>query len=182
MTPSDELAAAIQVALSGTPFELTRTAEGFDVALALADATWWMPLSRSGLKETYVYHFRCDDDARRLSVTDTHATIQWRAGVRPDALPEPYFHFAAAAQSGRVMISRRSIVWGVNDGGQVGRVVDVDFRSEPRRQAMRAIATDLGWTEGMGARQKVGLWVAIGSGVLALVVLVVLVIVVFAVT
>ena len=164
---TDTLANTIQQSLSNSPYALTRTEKGFKVAIDLADAKWWLPLSRNGLKDTFVFDVVCNEAAKTYAVTDTQRRISWKAGATPGTFV-PHFSMNFSYNSGRIISRRREKQFGLSDAGKIGATVDINFSSRFGADAIRTAADELGWKEKMGTNQKIGLYTAIGAGILAL--------------
>ena len=175
LSATDTLANTIEQKLVNSPYALERTEKGFNVAINLADAKWWLPLNRSGLKDTFVFSVVCDEAKKTYAVTDTQRRVSWKAGAAPGTL-QPHFSMNFSYASGRIISRRREKQYGLSDAGKVGEVVDINFSSRYGADAIRSAADSLGWKEKMGTNQKIGLYTAVGAGIMALGILIAMII------
>lgn len=166
---TDALIANLTPRLTGTAYEIARVEGGFDVRLDLADARWWMPLSRNGLTSTFTYQVRVDDAARRYSINDLAQEIAWKAGT-DGAARIPTLRAGVSRFSGTRVSLRRDVVVGVSDAGRVEPVVDIAFNSEHVRSQIAAAAAELGITPRMSRSTRIGLAFGIGGLAFALIV------------
>jgi hypothetical protein len=140
---------AVATAAEGSPYVVTRTEEGFDVALNIADDRWWTLLGKAGLRKTYVHHVSMPGPGT-YTVTDDSRTVEWVGGV-------PRLSARAERIYGRVREFGLEKAWGVREDGTVGQVVDFRFSSEEGRDLITAVAERLGLKEKRGVAEKVGL-------------------------
>lgn len=168
---TDAFAAEVSKKLENTPYALTRTPTGFTVAINLADAKWWMPLSRNGLKDTFEYQVTIDEATKHYSVNDVRRRLAWRAGVNAQTL-EPYFDLDYQYQSGTVVGYRRELVIGGSDRGKIEPVVDIAFSPGEKKKLIKDTATQLGLKRMLSRDQKIGAGFAIGAGVLVVILLI----------
>ncbi|BDZ54175.1 hypothetical protein [Agromyces marinus] len=173
-TLTESLIAELEPRLADTAYTIDRTERGFDVVLDLADAKWWMPLSRNGLKETFVHQVAVDESARRYSVNDVARAIEWKAGL--DGQRMPSLRAGMSGHSGTVITRRRKITIGVSDRAAVERVVDIAFDSTAVAEQIDAAAAQVGLAKAMGRDQRIGLVVGLaGLGIAVLAVAMVVV-------
>lgn len=143
---------AVAAAAHGSPYVVTRTERGFDVALDIADDRWWTVLGKAGLQKTYVHHVAAPGDGT-YTVTDDSRTVEWVRGV-------PRSSAQAERTYGRVRELRVEKAWGIREDGTVGPVVDYRFSSEEGRDLVTAVAQQLGRVEKRGAAERTGMIVA----------------------
>ncbi|KRE98737.1 hypothetical protein ASG88_16965 [Nocardioides sp. Soil777] len=145
----EELLGAVAAAAQGSPYAVTRTHEGFDVALDIADDHWWTLLGKAGLRKTYVHHVAAPGDGT-FAVTDDSRTVEWVGGV-------PRLSAQAERVHGRVRELGVEKAWGVREDGTIGTVVDYRFSSAEGRDLVTAVAKQLGRTERRAPAEKIGL-------------------------
>jgi len=143
---------AVAEAAEGSPYVVTRTDVGFDVALDIADDRWWTVLGKAGLHKTYVHHVAAPGDGT-YTVTDDSRTVEWVAGV-------PRLSASFERVHGRVREFGVEKAWGVREDGTVGKVVDYRFNSEEGRDLLSAVARQLGREEKRGGAERIGLVMA----------------------
>lgn len=154
--PVGELYAGVQQAVSGAPYQVTPTGDGFEVSVDLPDRRWHSLFEQRGLRQVFKHRVKVvDEQARKLSVNDELYELAWSGGVA---------HLGASIgkQSGRIY--RTS--FGTSSTG------DWAFGSEEGRRLVTDTAKQLGWTVVWSGAQKVGLVVGIIGGAFALVTLV----------
>lgn len=149
----EDFLAAVQQATSGTPYAVTPTESGFDVALNIVDAQWYGVLNKAGLSKAYTHHVSVPEDGT-YSITDDSREVEWVAGV-------PRLSGSASRQVGRVKEFGVQKVWAFDENGQFGKVVDYRFNSEEGRDLVTMIGDNLGLKQERGTSEKIGLWVAL---------------------
>jgi len=149
----EDFIAALQQATAGTPYAVTPTEGGFDVALEVVDAQWYGLFNKAGLTKTYVHHVRVSEDGS-YSVTDDSRSVEWVAGV-------PRVSAEASRQVGRVKEFGVQKIWAFDEHGQMAKVVDYRFNSEEGRDLVTTVGNHLGLKQERGTSEKIGLWVAL---------------------
>jgi hypothetical protein len=155
MGQRDEFLAAVQQAAAGTPYAVTPTDGGFDVALNIVDAQWYGLFNKAGLSKAYTHHVSVPEDGT-YSVTDDAREVEWVAGT-------PRVSATASRQVGRVKEFGVQKVWAFDENGQFGKVVDYRFNSEEGRDLITLIADNLGLKQERGTAEKIGLYVGLGT-------------------
>ncbi|MFC4785673.1 hypothetical protein ACT8ZV_14425 [Nocardioides sp. MAHUQ-72] len=162
----EQFLAGVRQAAEGTPYVVTPTEAGFDVALDVADAQWYGLLNKAGLKKAYTHHVAVADDGT-YAVTDDSRTVEWVAGV-------PRLSASAERTRGRSYELSFQKSWALNEQGKPAKVVDYSFSSEKGRKLITGVADELGLRQRRGTEEKVGIAFALVGGVGALLTLVVL--------
>jgi hypothetical protein len=155
MGQRDEFLAAVQQAAAGTPYAVTPTDAGFDVALNIVDAEWYGLFNKAGLSKAYTHHVSVPEDST-YSITDDAREVEWVAGT-------PRVSATASRQVGRVKEFGVQKVWAFDENGKFGKVVDYRFNSEEGRDLITLIADNLGLKQERGTAEKIGLYVGLGT-------------------
>jgi hypothetical protein len=79
MSGDREFFERVQEAAEGTPYVVTETADGFDVALHIVDAQWFGLFNKAGLQRLYIHHVKLAGDGAFWAF-DEHG----RFGVQAD--------------------------------------------------------------------------------------------------
>jgi hypothetical protein len=169
MTPTQQLIARVRAAADGSPYVVEEQPYGFDLTIDIVDAKWWTLLRKNSVKRAFTHEVHLDEAKRRMTITDISNEVRWDAGVGPSGRPS--LHAEKQVRKGRVYEFSSEKQWGADaatDG--VGKVVDYTFRAGEGRDLVRDAAKPLGWSEGMGREQKIGLAAALFA--LALVVVI----------
>ncbi|MFC8191489.1 hypothetical protein ACFUMH_07455 [Cellulomonas sp. NPDC057328] len=162
-TAADELCAAVERATEGTPYRIERTAEGFDLRIAVDDARWHGLLASAGRRRVVECQVRLDGDARTLQITDAQFHVRWAVGVTGRT---PHLVAAqAGAVRGRTWSTSREWTWRPGQRPQAKPVVEDRLSTAEARRLIRKAAIALGWTERMGPYERAGL-IAVGVGLL----------------
>lgn len=178
MSASQELVAAVEARLVGTPYRLVETEHGFDVGVDLADATYYTLMYQQHLEKTFTYRVRLDEDTKVLAITDDSYELEWRRGADVSGgVPVPTMGARVSRQLGRLESKSFQRTYAIGEDGEFGEVVDFTFDSGEGRRLIREPARELGWTEKAGTAQRVGVAFALVGGIGALVTLVVLLLV-----
>jgi len=161
MTPTQELIARVRAAAEGSPYVVEERPYGFDLTIDLVDATWWTLLRKNAVKRVFTHEVRLEEGRRRMTITDVSNEVRWDAGVGPSGRPS--LHAEKQVQKGRVYEFSSEKQWGADAAtpGGIGKVVDYTFRASEGRDLIRDAAKPLGWSEGMGREQKIGLAAAL---------------------
>ena len=160
MTTSPELIDRVHAAAEGTPYAVQERPYGFDLTIDIVDAKWWTLLRKNAVKRVFTHEVRLDEGRRRMVITDVANEVRWDAGVGPSARPS--LHAEKSVQKGRVLEFSREKQWGADPAsGEIGAVVDYTFRAGEGRALIREAAQPLGWSEGMGREQRIGLAAAL---------------------
>lgn len=158
MTPpaaAEEFRRAVEAAAAGTPYVVTPTEQGFDVALDIVDAQWFGLFNKAGLSKQYTHHVAVPGDGS-YTITDDARTVEWVAGV-------PRVSGSVERQLGRVKEIGVQKVWALDEQGRFGPVVDFRFSSEEGRDLVTGVADQLGLGQRRGAAEKIGLGFALFS-------------------
>ena len=149
---AEEFERRVRAACESTPYVVTRTDDGFDVRLDLADAQWYGLFNKAGLKKTSIHHVKVTDDD--YSITDDSQEVRWTAG-------HPEITGSASRQLGRNIEVGFEKTWAIREDGTVGKVVDYSFNSEEGRGLVTLVAKELGLKQRRGTAEKIGLYAAL---------------------
>jgi hypothetical protein len=155
MGQREDFLAAVQGATAGTPYAVTPTDQGFDVALDIVDAQWYGVFNKAGLTKAYTHHVKVPDDGT-YSITDDSREVEWVAGV-------PRASATASRQVGRVKEFGVQKLWAFDEQGNFGKVVDYRFNSEEGRDLVTMIGDRIGLKQQRGTSEKIGLYVGLGT-------------------
>jgi hypothetical protein len=155
MGQREDFLAAVQGATAGTPYAVTPTDQGFDVALDIVDAQWYGVFNKAGLTKAYTHHVKVPDDGT-YSITDDSREVEWVAGV-------PRASATASRQVGRVKEFGVQKIWAFDEQGNFGKVVDYRFNSEEGRDLVTMIGDRIGLKQQRGTSEKIGLYVGLGT-------------------
>ena len=137
----------------GTPYVVSPTPEGFDVALDIVDARWYQLYAKAGLERTFVHHVTMAG-GRDFTITDDSHTLEWEAG-----------HPRLGARVERFVGRRYDVGFrktiAVTEDARIDTVVDYAFSSEEGRKLIKGAAKELGLREHLPASAKAGLWIAV---------------------
>ena len=137
----------------GTPYVVSPTPEGFDVALDIVDARWYQLYAKAGLERTFVHHVTMAG-GRDFTITDDSHTLEWEAG-----------HPRLGARVERFVGRRYDVGFrktiAVTEDARIDTVVDYTFSSEEGRKLIKGAAKELGLREHLPASAKAGLWIAV---------------------
>ena len=158
MSDAETLFKAVRAKANGTPYVVTRTEQGFDVRLDLADARWFDLMHERGLRTAFTHHVALDEAARTLTITDDGQAVEWRAGADvAGGGPRPVLAGRAQRVLGRSYEVGFRKEYGVRADGHFGEVVTYAFSSNEGHRLVRGPARELGWRERMPASARVGL-------------------------
>lgn len=166
MSERAQLLEAVRRSTAGTPYVVTETPSGFDVALDVVDAQWFGLYSAEGLKKVFVHHVSAPGDGT-YSVTDDAFTLEWEAGV-------PTLSASVERTRGHVKEVGFEKVWAFDRHGRFGKVVDVQFDSERGRRLIGDAAAQVGLRKERGSAERIGLVFAVVGALGAVLTLVVL--------
>lgn len=167
MPSPDELIAAVTARTEDTPYEVVRTAEGFDLRIRLADARWYGALGAGGRSKVVQHRVRLDAEKARFTIVDDHYDLDWSAGAS-GPVPKLKARVEMERFQGRKIERSFEKTWGVDaKTGEPGLVVDYSFSSAEGHRMIREPATSLGWRERMGGAQVAGIAVAGSVGGIA---------------
>ncbi len=144
-----EFLRAVEAAAQDSPYAVSATEAGFDVALDIGDDRWWTVLGKAGTRKTYVHHVAAPGDGT-YTVTDDSRTIEWVGSV-------PTLSTEAERVHGRVREFGVQKAWGLREDGTLGPVSDYRFDSDEGRDLITQVAEHLGRTAKRGATETVGL-------------------------
>ena len=137
----------------GTPYVVSPTPEGFDVALDIVDARWYKLYAKAGLERTFVHHVTMAG-GRDFTITDDSHTLEWEAG-----------HPRLGARVERFVGRRYDVGFrktiAVTEDARIDTVVDYAFSSEEGRKLIKGAAKELGLREHLPTSAKAGLWIAV---------------------
>lgn len=153
-TTGDEFYARVAAAAEGTPYQVTRSKDGFDVTLALADSTWYGAFNVAGLQKVFIHHVAVGDGT--YTITDDSREVRWVAG-------HPQVSANATRELGRSIEFGREKVWAMRTDGTIGPVVDYSFNSLEGRELIDVVGEQMGLTAGRGTSEKIGLYVGLGT-------------------
>ena len=175
MSTKQELIAAVRARTEGTPYKLQETADGFDVGIDLADATYYTLMYQKKLEKTFTYRVKLDEATQTMSITDDSYQLDWKRGADVSGgVPVPTLGARLSRSMGRLESKSFEKTYAVNQDGDFGKVVDYSFDSSEGRTLIREPARQQGWKEEAGTQQKIGIAFAVGALVLVLVVVVLL--------
>ena len=175
MSTKQELIAAVRARTEGTPYKLEETADGFDVGIDLADATYYTLMYQKKLEKTFTYRVKLDEASQTMSITDDSYELTWKRGADVSGgTPVPTMGARLSRSMGRLESKSFEKTYAVNQDGDFGKVVDYSFDSGEGRKLIREPAQEQGWKEQAGTQQKIGIAFAVGALVLVLVVVVLL--------
>ncbi|GAA1477681.1 hypothetical protein GCM10009623_21270 [Nocardioides aestuarii] len=143
----------VEQATDGTPYAVTPTERGFDVAIDIVDAQWFGLFNKAGLSKHYLHHVAVAGDGS-YTITDDARSVEWVAGV-------PQATGSAERQLGRVKELGVQKVWAIGEDGRFGQVVDFRFNSEEGRDLVTGVADQLGLKQRRGAAEKIGIGFAV---------------------
>ena len=146
---AEEFRRRVEQAADGTPYVVTPTELGFDVAIDIVDAQWFGLFNKAGLSKHYTHHVAVPGDGS-YTITDDSRTVEWVAGV-------PQVKGSAERQLGRVKEFGVQKVWAFDEQGRFGQVVDFRFNSEEGRDLVTGIADQLGLKLQRGGAEKIGI-------------------------
>lgn len=153
-----QLAEAVEAAVADSPYVVTRTAEGFDLSIDIADARWYGVLNKAGLKYDHTWRVTVDGD--HYKILQTWKRVEWAAGV-PTSL-------SAEGGRGRLLEVGFEKSWAFDEEGRFAKVVDYSFKSQEGLTLIRELAEPLGLSE----RRPMEVKVAVAAAVAVPVVLV----------
>lgn len=174
MTSRQDFLARVQQLAEGTPYAVTETPEGFDVAVDFSLEKSYAVMDEQKISKAYTHRVMLDEPARGLTITDDVRTVTWEAGVNG---PRPILGGSVSRSVGRTIEfgSERTLSHG-GDGSLTNKVV-YDYTSEEGRNFVTKAAAEQGWDEKMATTSKIGLYVGIGAiglvvilGVIALII------------
>jgi hypothetical protein len=134
---ASQLADTVEAAVADSPYVVTRTAEGFDMTVDLADASWYGVLNKAGLKYQHTYRVTVDGD--HFKILQTWKRVEWAAGVPTS--------FSAEGGRGRLLELGFEKSWAFDEKGTFTKVVDYSFKSQEGLNLIRDLAEPLGLSE-----------------------------------
>lgn len=148
----------VSTAAAGTPYLVTPTEDGFDVALDIVDAQWIGILSAAGVKRRFVHHVKVTGP-KDFTVEDDSQSVEWGADG-------PRLGGSVERQLGRQIQFGAEKSWGIRPNGSVGVITEYQFNSEEGRQLVTLVGEQMGLKQHMPTTAKIGLYVGIGTVVL----------------
>ncbi len=158
----------VHAAAEGTPYAVTETDDGFDVAIDIVDAQWYGLLNKAGLHRTWTHHVKLHDDGA-YSITDQSKTVEWVAGA-------PRIAGSIEVTKGRAIEFGKEKIWAFDEHGRFGTVADYRFDSREGRDLIEGIGEHLGLEQKRGAAERIGLIFGLIGAVGALITVIVLVV------
>jgi hypothetical protein len=152
MSTNQEFFERVRAAAEGTPYTVTKTEDGFDVALDIVDAQWFGLFNKAGLKRLFIHHVESKDDGV-FSITDESRSLEWVAGT-------PRIAASAEVTKGRVIGFSKQKVWAFDEHGDFGVQADYRFNSEEGRGLIEGVARQLGLEQRRGTEEKIGMFFA----------------------
>ncbi len=174
MGEAQRLVEAVRANAEGSPYVVEETESGFRVLLDVADARWWGPLSKSGMREVVTYEVRLDEESKRITITDTLRSVEWFGGSSLEDGMRPRLSGRAEVIRGRIYRWGARKIWTLDGQGRFRKVVDYSFDTTEGRDLICRAARSLGWRERMPLSVKLGLVAAVVGGVGGVVTIVVL--------
>lgn len=162
---TQQLHEAVRQATIGTPYVVTPTPQGLDLALDLVNAKWYGLFNKAGLTSSYVHRVTVAANGT-YRILDEKVTFTRSAGVPTG--------FRYARMRGRIHEVSFEKSWGITESGELGQITDYTFNSEDGRRIIRNAAQSLGLREKMPAAMIVGLVFALIAGLGALLTLFIL--------
>ena len=77
MSNRAEVVERVRAAAEGTPYAVTQTPGGFDVALDIVDAQWFGLFNKAGLRKAYIHHVKVKDDGAFTITDESRASTGW---------------------------------------------------------------------------------------------------------
>jgi hypothetical protein len=156
------LQAAVASACEGSPYVVTTTDSGFDVALDLVNARWHGLFRQHRLRESYVHHVTVDEPNRTYLIVDDCVR------VRRTDLGHGTYSFAVAGsarrQRGTVITWQYRSSFGLTEDpskplsiGGFGEITNYTFSSEESRRLITGPAAELGYDKKMDPVTRTGL-------------------------
>jgi hypothetical protein len=142
----------VRQAAEGTPYTVTETEDGFDVALDIVDAQWFGLFNKAGLKRLYIHHVKLKGE-KLYSITDESRKLDWVAGT-------PRISASAEVTKGRIIEFSKQKVWAFDEHGNFGVQADYRFNSEEGRALVEGVAKQLGLEQRRGMEEKLGIFFA----------------------
>jgi hypothetical protein len=134
---ASQLADAVEAAVADSPYVVTRTDQGFDLTINLADAKWYGVLDKAGLKYDHTYRVTVDGD--HFKILQTWKRVEWAAGVPTS--------FEVEGGSGRFIELGYQKSWAFDEHGKFTKVVDYNFKSQEGLKLIRELAEPIGLSE-----------------------------------
>jgi hypothetical protein len=157
------LVAAVRTRAERVGYQVTETPGGFRVERNLADARYWGPLYKAGVRTLTGHEVTSDPATGVLAVTDVQRNVEWRAGNDGVTQLRPFWALHAETSQGRIAAVGTKRSWGVREDGTLGTIEDYSFDTNEGRATIREAAAELGWRERMPLDQRIGLAVAVAT-------------------
>jgi hypothetical protein len=152
MTTGQQFFEGVRAAAEGTPYTVTKTDDGFDVALDIVDAQWYGVFNKAGLKRLFIHHVDFKGEGV-FSITDESRALEWVAGT-------PRISASAAVTKGRIIGFSKQKVWAFDEHGNFGVQADYRFSSDEGRGLIEGVARQLGLEQRRGTEEKIGMFFA----------------------
>jgi hypothetical protein len=152
MSTRQQFFEGVRAAAEGTPYTVTETEDGFDVALDIVDAQWFGLFNKAGLKWLYIHHVNLKGDGV-YSITDESRRLEWVAGT-------PRISASAEVTKGRIVEFSKQKVWAFDENGDFGVQADYRFSSEEGRALVEGVAKQLELEQRRGMEEKIGMFFA----------------------
>lgn len=161
-----ELYAHVGNAAADTPYVVTRTDQGFDLAVDLSTPRWCEVIYGYNLQQVFVHRVAVDAARKKLTIKDQLYSLQWR-GDPVSGSPVAYLGAQISKQSGRVV--HKSSFRTIGATGEGSDPNAYNFSSEEGRRLIIEPAKRLGWGLAMSLEVKIGIIGAIVGVLVALV-------------
>lgn len=146
-----------------SPYIVTPTADGFELALNIVDARWVLPLGTGNIKKYFTITAKLDETSHVARLNDSLYELEWSAGLNGQLQP----HIGAR------MEVQQGTVYQVHIGGVIGTqapggVTTYQFSSAEAKKWLNAILLQDGWKKAMSTQTKIGIIAASFGGLVAL--------------
>ncbi|MGN0065786.1 MAG: hypothetical protein ACI379_16240 [Nocardioides sp.] len=152
----EEFVARVRAACVGTPYTVTRTAQGFDLHLDL-DGQWVDEASRGGLRRSITQ--RVTAAPPTYTVEQVVQEVHWDRG-------RPRLSAGGSVTKGRTIPLGHTNIWTELDDGTVGRLAPFTFNAEEGRDLVVLVGQQLGLEVRRSTPERIGLYAALAVPVL----------------
>lgn len=162
MASRQDFAERVEQLAQGTPYAVTPTPDGFDVAINFTLEEFYPLMAREKVAKTFTQHVKIDESSQTFSITDDSRTVSCQAGTDGYAL-RPVVSGSVERTLGRSieLSSERSFSW--DEVGTRSAEIEYRFNSEEGRGLIKKVAAEQGWNEKMSGATKIGLYVGLGA-------------------
>ncbi len=144
--------ARVAEAARETPYGVSATPRGFDVALKIADAQWYGLFNKAGLRKTYIHHVAVEGDT--YTISDDSREVRWVAGV-------PRLAVRASRQYGRLIQVGAEKVFALDENGRLSRAVDYRYDSEEGCQLVTLVGREMDLRQKQPTSVRIGIAMAV---------------------